>query len=137
MSEAKARALEILKSLPLSRRQLEMYERGVAAMDDDALRRTTAKLESALSNAPKVLADARKLLAELREEAPKRAVVFVENNDYRQGLEGYLGGIDVAIADAPEEAIQLIGTTDPDIIICDFRMPNTDGVEFIRRMRGA
>jgi CheY-like chemotaxis protein len=136
MSEAKTRALEVLKRLPLSRRQREMYERGVAAMDDAALQRTTAKLESALSEAPQVLADARKLLAELRDEAPKRAVIFVENDEYRHGLEVTLGGtLDIKMAGAADEAIRLIGATDPDVIISDFQMPNIQGVDLLRRMR--
>ena len=51
MADAKTRAQDILRALPLSQKQRELYERGVAAMDEATLERTTSKLESALHKA--------------------------------------------------------------------------------------
>ena len=59
MADAKTRARNILSALPLSTKQREIYDRGVAAMDDATLERTTSKLESALLRAPETLAAAR------------------------------------------------------------------------------
>ena len=66
MSNVKTRARNILRALPLSQKQRELYERGVVAMDDPTLERTTRKLESALLRVPETLAAARELLASLR-----------------------------------------------------------------------
>ncbi|HEY6349147.1 MAG TPA: hypothetical protein VI636_07040 [Candidatus Angelobacter sp.] len=63
MDDVKTRAWNILRALPLSQRQRELYERGVDAMDEAALEHTTSKLESALSRGPEMLAAARALLA--------------------------------------------------------------------------
>ena len=56
MADAKTRAQSILKALPLSPKQRELYERGVAAMDGPTLERATSRLESALAKAPDTLA---------------------------------------------------------------------------------
>jgi CheY-like chemotaxis protein len=139
--DVKTRAHNILKALPLSQRQRALYERGVAAMDEATLERTTSKLESALLEAPATLAAARELLANQQAQSPKRAVILVEDEEYRQKLTGMLGEkLEIETPAAPEEAIQMIGRTSPDIVICDFKMPRMKGVEFvrlIRRMRAA
>jgi CheY-like chemotaxis protein len=141
MVDVKVRAQNLLKALPLSRKQRELYQRGVAAMDEATLERTTSKLESALSRVPAALTAARELLANQQAESPKRAVIFVEDEEYRHELTGMLGEkMELETPDAPEEAIQLIGRTSPDIVICDLKMPRMKGVEFvrfIRRMRAA
>jgi CheY-like chemotaxis protein len=138
MADAKTRARNILKALPLSTRQRELYERGAAAMDDATLERTTSKLESALSRAPETLAAARQLLANQQAQSRKRAVIFVEDEEYRHILTGMLGEkLEIETPDAPEEAIQMIGRSFPDIVICDFEMPRMRGVDLIRRMRRA
>lgn len=69
MPDTRTRARDILKALRLSNRQRDLYERGVAAMDDAMLARTTSKLQPALSQAPKVLAAARELLTSHQREA--------------------------------------------------------------------
>lgn len=138
MADAKTRAQNILRALPLSKKQHELYERGVAAMDEAALERATTKLESALSRAPETLAAARELLANRQAQSRKRAVILVEDEAYRHDLTGLLGeNLEIETPDAPEEAIQVIGRTIPDIVICDLKMPNMKGLDMIRRMRRA
>jgi hypothetical protein len=82
MADAKTRAQNILRALPLSQRQRELYERGVAAMDEAALERTTGKLESALSRASGTLDAARELLVSQQAQTRKRAVIPVEDEEY-------------------------------------------------------
>jgi DNA-binding NarL/FixJ family response regulator len=138
MADAKTRARNILNALPLSTRQRAIYERGVAAMDEATLERTTSKLESALSRAPETLAAARELLANQQAQTRKRAVVFVEDEEYRQVLTGMLGEkLEIETPHTPEEAIRTIRRTYPDVVICDFQMPRMRGLGLIERMRRA
>lgn len=138
MADAKTRAQKILRALPLSQKQRERYERGVAAMDEATLERTTSKLESALSRAPETLAAARELLANQQAQSRKRAVILVEDEEYRGVLRGMLSEkLEIETPDAPEEAIQMISRSFPDIVICDFTMPGMGGLNLIRRMRRA
>src|SRR6266542_3359025 len=81
MADAKTRARNILRALPLSTRQRELYERGMAAMDDATLERTTSKLESALSRAPETLAAARELLANQQAQSRRSAAIFAEDEE--------------------------------------------------------
>jgi hypothetical protein len=53
MSDTKTRARNILKALPLSQKQRELYENGVDGADAAMLERTTSKLETALSRTRK------------------------------------------------------------------------------------
>ena len=139
MVDAKTRAQNILRALPLSQKQRELYERGAAVMDEATLERTTSKLESALSRVPETLAAARELLANQQARSRKRAVIFVEDEEYRHDLTDMLGEkLEIETPDAPEEAIQMIGRTLPDIVICDFQMPSMKGgLDLVRRMRRA
>ena len=86
----KSRARSILKALPLSPRRRELYARGVAAMDEATLERTTSRLESALSRAPATLAAARKLLESQQAQQRKRILILVEDREYRDVLVGVL-----------------------------------------------
>lgn len=136
MADAGTRAREILRALPLSQKQRDLYERGVAAMDEATLERTTSKLESALSTVPNTVAAARKLLASQLAQSRPRVVVVIEDAEYRHVLASMLGQeLEVETTDAPEEAIQMIGRAVPDIVICDFKMPRMHGVDLIREMR--
>jgi CheY-like chemotaxis protein len=138
MADVKTRAQNILRALPLSQKQRELYERGAAAMDEATLERTTSKLESALSRAPATLAAARELLANQQAQSRKRAVIFVQDKEYRHDLTGMLGEkLEIEMADAPEEAIQMIRRTLPDIVICDLKMPSMSGLDLVRRIRRA
>ena len=45
--------------------------------------------------------------------------------------------LEIETPEAPEEAIQMIVRTVPDVVICDFTMPGMGGLSHIRRMRRA
>src|SRR5262245_23078027 len=93
MSDTRRRAQNILQKLPLSRKQRELYERGANAMDDEALERTTSKLESALARAPQTLTTARGLMTDKHASSPKHVLVVVEDDDYRDEVSRILGNI--------------------------------------------
>jgi CheY-like chemotaxis protein len=138
MADAKIRAQKILKSLPLSQKQRELYERGMAAMDEATLERTTSKLESALLRAPETLSAARELLANQQSQSRKRAVILVEDKEERRVLARMLREkLEIETPEAPDEAIQVIGRTFPDIVICDIQMPSMGIMDLVRRMRRA
>ena len=60
---------------------------------------------------------------------------------FRQGLAAIIEKSDnlrlVGEADNGWAAIELIGTTDPDVVILDIDMPIMDGIEAIRRIRAS
>jgi hypothetical protein len=63
-TDARMRAQNILKALPLSDKQSELYGRGITAMNEEALERTTSKFESTLLCTSGTLAAAQELLVE-------------------------------------------------------------------------
>jgi CheY-like chemotaxis protein len=68
----------------------------------------------------------------------KTRSILVEDEEYRQALTGLLGAkLEIETPGAPEEAIQIIGRTFPDVVICDLKMPSIGGMDLIRRMRRA
>jgi CheY-like chemotaxis protein len=138
MANALTRARNILNALPLTEEQRELYSRGMAAMDEAALERTTSKLEATLARAPETLAAARELLAnQLAQSRPrKRAVILVEDEDYRKALAGMLGeNLEIETPAVTEEAVLNVGTTLPDVVICDFHMPDVKGMDIVRLLR--
>ncbi|HXS97138.1 MAG TPA: response regulator [Candidatus Limnocylindrales bacterium] len=44
-------------------------------------------------------------------------------------------GYQVKVANCGEEGLKLYETTNPDVVVTDFRMPHMDGIELIRRIR--
>ena len=136
MSDVRTRARNLLRVLPLSDRQRQLYERGVDAMDEATLERTTNRLESALSRAPDALAVARDLVTQQQRQQRKRVVILVEDEEYRGVLVKMLGDkVDISTPDAPEKAIDMVWRTGSDVMICDFKMPRMNSLELIRRIR--
>ena len=45
-------------------------------------------------------------------------------------------GYDVAVADDGEQALELVGTHHPDLILSDMVMPYLDGMDLLRALRG-
>ncbi|MDA8100923.1 MAG: response regulator [Nitrospiraceae bacterium] len=45
-------------------------------------------------------------------------------------------GYDVVTASGPKEALSLLSSRKFDLVITDLNMPETDGIEFIRMLRG-
>jgi DNA-binding NtrC family response regulator len=64
-------------------------------------------------------------------------LVVDDDRSIRETFEQHLGrsGYEVVTAPSAEEALALVGTTEPGLIITDVRMPGMDGIEFLRRVR--
>ena len=129
MADVKSRARSILKALPLSPKRRELYERGIAAMDEATLERTTSRLESALSKAPATLAAARKLLESQQAQQRKRVLIMVEDEAYRRDLVDQLSNrlhdkVEIETFEAPQNVIGMIDrmVSIRGVVICDFKM---------------
>jgi CheY-like chemotaxis protein len=72
-------------------------------------------------------------------EAPVNVLVVDDNFQNREVAEGHLVGAGyVAIqAESGEEAITMLATSRPDLILLDVLMPGLDGFETCRRIREA
>jgi DNA-binding NarL/FixJ family response regulator len=68
-----------------------------------------------------------------------RVLLADDQRIVREGLETLLGLLEdvevVGTAADGEEAIELAGTSRPDVVLMDLRMPRCDGVEATRRLR--
>jgi CheY-like chemotaxis protein len=72
-----------------------------------------------------------------RPKLPGISVLVVEDHeDMRYLLQHWLtsAGAQVTVASNGEEALSLLRSTPPDVILCDLHMPRMDGCEFVRRM---
>ncbi|WP_323097013.1 response regulator transcription factor [Intrasporangium sp. YIM S08009] len=67
----------------------------------------------------------------------RRAVVVEDDDDIRQLITHSLGmqGFAVAVARSGREAIDLVTSTDPDLVTLDLGLPDLDGIEVCRRVR--
>jgi CheY-like chemotaxis protein len=66
-------------------------------------------------------------------------VLIIEDYpDSRDALRQVLASAGAQVLEAEHGgiALQLLGTTRPDVILCDLRMPYMDGFDFMRRFRG-
>jgi PAS domain S-box-containing protein len=74
-----------------------------------------------------------------RDAAFAARILLVDDDELvRESFAGLLecNGFEVLVAESCEQALADIGTSaTPDIMICDYSMPGTNGVETIRRMR--
>ncbi|MEO8156393.1 MAG: response regulator [Betaproteobacteria bacterium] len=64
-------------------------------------------------------------------------LVIEDSDDTREILGALLEqlGARVSVARDGREALQVVGQTHPDLVLCDLRMPGMDGYEFIRELR--
>jgi len=70
-------------------------------------------------------------------DTERRAVVVEDDDDIRQLITHSLGmqGFAVAVARSGREAIDLVTSTDPDLVTLDLGLPDLDGIEVCRRVR--
>ena len=68
---------------------------------------------------------------------PRRRVLFVEDEPaLRFSYERYFRNrYDVAFAATGAEAMAQLAAVEPDVLILDMRLPDTDGVDLLRRLR--
>ncbi|MGH7358721.1 MAG: response regulator, partial [Candidatus Rokuibacteriota bacterium] len=89
-------------------------------------------------DAPIERAAARAVAPELPSIAGVRVLVVDDELSARQVATAILrrGGAVVLTAASAEEAMQILGTLRPDVLVSDIEMPGEDGYAFIRRIRG-
>jgi signal transduction histidine kinase/ActR/RegA family two-component response regulator len=66
------------------------------------------------------------------------SLLVVEDSEDTRNLLGALlqqSGAQVLLARDGREALQIIAKADPDLVLCDLRMPGMDGYEFIRELQ--
>jgi two-component system nitrogen regulation response regulator NtrX len=70
--------------------------------------------------------------------ASHRILVIEDEPGAREALESLLveEGYTVATAASGESGLRQIGEFRPDTVVCDFRLPDTDGLEILRQVRG-
>lgn len=68
-----------------------------------------------------------------------KVLVVDDSRPMRSLIKSFLSGFGVRnIFEAPDgdEAFQIVVDVDPDIVITDWRMPPTDGIDLVRKIRG-
>jgi len=68
-----------------------------------------------------------------------RVLIVDDDRSLRDALRRALtlGGYDVRCADGGRRGLELMGETAPDAVVLDLGMPDVDGLEVCRRLRGA
>lgn len=67
-----------------------------------------------------------------------RVLLVDDEDDIRFVAEASLtnvGGLDTTVANSGQQALELAGTVNPDVIVLDMMMPGMDGLETLRRLR--
>jgi len=69
--------------------------------------------------------------------AAQRILVIEDEPGAREALESLLSeeGYTVASAETGETGLQRLTEFHPDTVVCDFRLPDTDGLQILRRVR--
>lgn len=67
----------------------------------------------------------------------RRRVLFIEDEPaLRQSYErAFASRYDAAFAASGAEALVLLGSHRPQVVVLDLRLPDTDGIDLLRRMR--
>jgi CheY-like chemotaxis protein len=72
-------------------------------------------------------------------DAPIKVMVVDDTDHVRRMLRNMLeldGFVVVAEAGGGEDALDAIAAADPDVVVVDYKMPEVDGLETARRIRG-
>jgi PAS domain S-box-containing protein len=71
--------------------------------------------------------------------ALRRRVLYVEDNEVNrllmQGMLERHPGVDLGLAERPEEALAMAERAAPDLVLLDIQLPGIDGFEVLRRLR--
>lgn len=70
-------------------------------------------------------------------DQPKKIVVIEDERDISRIVKNYMEkhGLEVAVADNGADGLHMIDLLEPDYIILDLTLPDTDGLELCRRIR--
>ncbi len=71
-------------------------------------------------------------------QTTRRRVLFVEDEgDLRKMYQRFFRArYDLAFAGTGEEALTQVTAFKPEVVVLDMRLPDTDGIELLRRIRG-
>ncbi len=71
------------------------------------------------------------------QQSAKHALIIDDSDFIRKTVAGVLqkAGFETHEAAEGAEALELLGTITPDIVVCDFNMPEMDGLTFLGRLR--
>ncbi len=72
------------------------------------------------------------------EARPDRVLLVDDEPGLREAVQAYLedSGFEVTTAANPQQALQVISTAQPDLVISDIMMPGMDGYQFLEQLRG-
>jgi CheY-like chemotaxis protein len=71
--------------------------------------------------------------------ASQRILVIEDESGAREALQSLLveEGYTVATAESGERGLERLHDFHPDTVVCDFYLPDTDGLQILRRVRGS
>jgi signal transduction histidine kinase len=125
--------------LSLVKRLTELHKGTVSVTSAGVGRGTEVAIRLPLAAEIKDLEDASPAAAEVSPSALAGLSLLVveDSDDTRETVCALLQqlGAEVSLARDGREALEMIAKGDPDLVLCDLRMPGMDGYEFIRELR--
>lgn len=127
--------------LALVRRLIELHNGTVKIASEGTGRGAEVTVELPLTAETPTFDTAAPSAAQLSPAALAGLSVLVveDSEDARESLQALLQllGAKVAVARDGREALDMIAEVDPDLVLCDLRMPRMDGFEFMRELNRA